>query len=201
MKSDVYIKGFAKGRNMINTMKALNIAEIAHEGQERKGGGPYLDHPLRVASTLLALQIYDDVTIAAALLHDAIEDNEEFKKCNGELFVTKYGLNREVLNVILKLTKEKGKSEDLYYKNMEDDIRVILIKCSDRCHNLSTMCGAFSDDKMNQYVNETTQYILPLIRRGKRYFPEYSDALYAMKYHIKSNMDFVKYICHKEQKL
>ena len=77
---------------MIKTLKALNVAEIAHEGQMRKAGGPYLNHPVRVASTLIGLKIYDDITIAAALLHDVIEDNEEIKNTNGEILVTKYGL-------------------------------------------------------------------------------------------------------------
>lgn len=200
MKSNVFIKGFAKGRNMINTLKALNVAEIAHEGQMRKCGGPYLDHPLRVASTLIGLKIYDDITIAAALLHDVIEDNEEIKNTNGEILVTKYGLDREVLDVVLKVTKIKGKDETLYYKEIESDIRAILVKISDRCHNISTMCNAFSKQKMSQYVEETETYILPLISHSKRYFPEYSDALYVMKYMIRSNIDFVNYICKKGEK-
>lgn len=111
----IFIRGFAKGKKMPNTLKALALSERLHEGQKRKCGDPFIIHPLRVASYLISLKIYDDATIAASLLH------EVFKHCdikrNSDDLVSKYGLDPEVLELIRLVSKPDNLSNEEYYSS------------------------------------------------------------------------------------
>lgn len=87
---------------------------------KRKGGAPYIIHPLEVASYLINLNIDDDNIISAAILHDVVED------CNIENpyqeLGQKYGLNKEIIDTVLLLTKQKD------YKNQIQNKRFITLK-------------------------------------------------------------------------
>ena len=78
-KMFTYLKGFAMGKDMPETLKALNYARKLHKGQNRKGGEPYIIHPLNVACILAELHV-GPATICAGLLHDVIEDTEVSKE-------------------------------------------------------------------------------------------------------------------------
>lgn len=184
----LFIKGYAIAKKMRNTLIALSVASQLHANQKRKGGEPYLIHPLEVASYLINLSIDDDVTCAAAILHDVVED------CNIEdaykELAQKYDLEKDVVKVVLLLTKEKNyksgsSAETLYYQNIKSDKRALIIKLSDRANNLSTI-DAFTKDKMIEYVSETRNLIFPLCKYGKAYYPEYSDAITIIKYQMVS---------------
>ena len=84
--SEIYtfIKEYATLNNYTNTLKALSVASKLHEGQFRKGGAPYIIHPLYITLKIIYSATDDDITCAAALLHDVIEDNDQMNKCNGE---------------------------------------------------------------------------------------------------------------------
>lgn len=190
-KSYIYLKGFANGCSMHNTLKALHVAEKFHKDQFRNDGEPYINHPLRVANELINLGIKDDAIVAAALLHDILEDCEF--EYGGKELVTQYHLEQEVLDVIRLLTKHKGVNADEYYKTILSDKRSAIIKISDRCHNISTMVGVFTIERMKKYLKETEEYVLPLCSNVKDLYPEYSNAATVMKYHIRSMCDAVKY--------
>lgn len=184
----LFIKGYAIAKEMRNTLIALSVASQLHANQKRKGGEPYLIHPLEVASYLINLSIDDDVTCAAAILHDVVED------CNIEdaykELAQKYDLEKDVVKVVLLLTKEKNyksgsSAETLYYQNIKSDKRALIIKLSDRANNLSTI-DAFTKDKMIEYVSETRNLIFPLCKYGKAYYPEYSGAITIIKYQMVS---------------
>lgn len=187
-KEMVYLKGFAKGRNFFNMLKMINVATKYHEGQTRKSGEPYIDHPMRVTSSLLALEVYDDITLAVALGHDVVED---CSITTTELIVD-YGLDPEAVELIVLLSKSKETSTRYYYQGLEKDIRLILVKLADRCHNISTMVGSFSIEKMKEYVKETEDHVLLLCKYGREHFPEYSNQLFTLKYHIESMVKAVK---------
>jgi len=187
-KELVYLKGFAKGKQYWEMLKAIQVAIELHDGQKRKTGGDYVEHPMKVVSELVALKVYDEVVLTAGLLHDVIED------CNTtrSQLIMDYGLSREVTDVVILVTKNKSIPTDLYYEAMKNDIRAILIKVSDRCHNISTMTNAFSIEKMQEYIAETETYILPLCKYGINHYPQYSDELVVMRNHIESVVDCIK---------
>lgn len=187
-KELVYLKGFAKGRQYWEMLKGIQIAIELHDGQKRRTGGDYVEHPMKVTSQLVSLKIYDEITLTASLLHDVIED---CNKTRSQLILD-HGVSKEIADVVMLLTKNNSDSTEIYYNGIKKDVRAILIKISDRCHNISTMINAFSIEKMEEYVTETEQYILPLCKYGINYYPEYSDELVVMRNHIESVVDCVK---------
>lgn len=179
-KTFFYIKGFAKGAHMRQTLLALSIAEAAHEGQKRNGGDPYIIHPLRVAASLIALGVADDDIIAAALLHDVPEDT---KVTLDDL--RRKGINNHVCEIVRLVTKRDPYNATEYYLGISEEIGALLVKVADRCHNCSTM-AVFKQARLEKYINETNNLIIPLIRTARQEYPEYEDVLFSFKYQIRS---------------
>src|SRR6202047_240459 len=126
---------------------ALNRAYVyamkAHGEQVRASGDPYFSHPLEVAAILTDLKL-DDATIAAALLHDTIEDTEATRGEIERLFGKDIGTLVEGLTKLKKLdlvTREAKQAENLrkLLLAIADDVRVLLVKLADRLHNMRTI--------------------------------------------------------------
>lgn len=121
IKSYMFIRGFAVGKNLKQTMMALSLARQLHDGQYRKDGSPYISHPLKVCTTLISYGIEDDVTLAASLLHDVLEDcGDKLSLCGKEL-VSEYDLSQEILDIIRLLTKNSGLNDrelSVYFKKI-----------------------------------------------------------------------------------
>lgn len=188
VKSFSYIKGMAMGLHWNNTIRALNFARTAHDGQFRKGGEPYFSHPLTVACHAIALGLHDDHIIAACLLHDVIED------CN--VSINDLPVDDETRHAVKLLTKshmipvtQKDAYTEAYYKAISEDRIASLIKILDRCNNVSTMAGVFTPEKIVEYIDETNHHTLPLIRTTKDQWPEHSEPLFVLKYHIMAITD------------
>src|SRR3979490_1751093 len=128
-----------------NTSEALlNRAYVyamkAHGEQKRASGDPYFSHPLEVAAILTDLKL-DDSTIAAALLHDTIEDTAATRAEIDQMFGRDIGALVEGLTKLKKLdlvTKEAKQAENLrkLLLAIADDVRVLLVKLADRLHNM-----------------------------------------------------------------
>lgn len=162
------------------------MAKRLHEGQYRRGGDLYIIHPLKVCNTLIACGMEDDTLLAAALLHDVLEDCQDKLKNNGEEFVREYGLSPEVLEIITILTKESGLSEkdlQVYFDGIKNNGKTLLIKLSDRLHNSSTLYS-FPYEKLVKYIDETYRFIIPIADYGNDYYPEYTNAINLLKSNI-----------------
>ncbi len=200
---DVYnfIEEYARLNGYKNTAIALKVASKLHEGQKRKGGQPYIIHPLYITLKIIYSRTDDDITCAASLLHDVIEDDEEMYKCNGELLITEYGLDPEVVRIVRLLTKPKDykitdPNEEKYYEGVNSDIRATNIKLHDRTDNLSTI-EVFKLEKMISYVDETKERVYPLLIQ-KNYYPEYSQAFTNVKYVLRSNCEVIESILRRK---
>lgn len=183
IKSYMFIKGYAIAKNLNQTIIALTIARRMHDGQYRKGGDPYLCHPLKVCSTLINYGIDDDATLSAALLHDVLEDCQEKLPLSGKELVSEYGVSQEVFDIISLLTKESGLSErelSIYFNNIKKNPKALLIKLSDRLHNSCTL-WTFSYEKLRKYLNETSLFLIPMASYGKNYYPQYTNAFSILK--------------------
>ena len=175
---------------MYETMKALAFAREKHCGQLRKSGDPYIVHPLTMACDAVSMGIKDDVTVAAILLHDVCED------CGvslAELPVSdavKRAVELMTFQIMEGETKEIAKNR--YYNMLATSREASMVKLIDRCHNVSSMAGTFSVEKLKAYIEETRQYVLPLLRRVKDLYPEEADILFVLKYHIVSVVDSIE---------
>jgi len=177
-----FVKGLIHGSQLQESMKAFNVMKKYHAGTFRNGGLDYDTHPVRVTHQLLASGIREDSIIAAALLHDVIEDCD----ISETQLRNDYGFSNDTMVILSKVTKKKGYVEEAYYANISNNAGAILVKIADRLHNLSTMHGVFTNEKMIKYVEETYTYILPLCRTLKYEFPEYANASYLIKNQIET---------------
>lgn len=184
-----FVKHAAKANKMMNTQKALTFALKAHEGQTRKKSDiPYIYHPLNMACHALAMNIKDDVIIAAILLHDVVED---CGYTSDDLPV-----DDEVKNLVKLMTHQKDdgnrdKMMKAYFKGLASDPKAALIKCIDRCNNITTMSWGLSRERIYRTIMETEKYIFPLLQVIKD-TPEYNDAAWLLKYQIESTLDIYK---------
>src|SRR6478736_525031 len=148
--------------------RAFDEAERAHRGQVRRSGEPFINHPLGVA--LICAQLHlDEQTIAAALLHDVIEDTEtdldELRAAFGpDIALLVEGVTK--LTRISFQSREQAEAEN-YRKMvvaMAEDVRVILIKLADRLHNMRAI-EYLGKQKQVQKAKETLEVYAPLAHR------------------------------------
>ncbi len=148
--------------------RAFLFASEAHEGQQRRSGEPFIAHPVGVASVLADLRL-DDTTLAAALLHDVVEDTdvtiEEVRAEFGEE-ITRLVEGVTKLTRIHFQSREQAQAEN-YRKMivaMAQDPGVILIKLADRLHNMRTI-EYLGKQKQLQKARETLEVYAPLAHR------------------------------------
>ena len=156
-----------------NTSEALlNRAYVyamkAHGEQKRASGDPYFSHPLEVAAILTDLKL-DDATIAAALLHDTIEDTAATRAEIDQMFGADIGALVEGLTKLKKLdlvTKEAKQAENLrkLLLAIADDVRVLLVKLADRLHNMRTL-SHMPPEARRRAAEETLDIYAPLAGR------------------------------------
>ncbi len=188
-KMYTFVRGYATGLEMTQTLCALSYAREKHKGQLRRSGLPYLVHPLTMACHALALGISDDNIIATILLHDVCEE------CGVPLSelpvneVVRHAVDLLTFSVEPGETKESAKTR--YYNALPECREAAVTKIIDRCHNVSSMAGTFSEEKLCSYIDETRRYVFPLLRKLKDMYPEHSGLLFVLKYHITSVVDAV----------
>ena len=140
----------------------------AHGEQRRASGDPYFSHPIEVAAILTDLKL-DDATIAAALLHDTIEDTAATRAEIDRLFGPDIGTLVEGLTKLKKLdlvTKEAKQAENLrkLLLAIADDVRVLLVKLADRLHNMRTL-DYMPVEARRRVAEETLEIYAPLAGR------------------------------------
>ncbi|MFV8282681.1 RelA/SpoT family protein [Christiangramia marina] len=149
--------------------KAFDTAVDAHKDQRRKSGEAYIFHPIAVAKIVASEIGLDATSIAAALLHDVVEDTEytllNIEKMFGETVA-------KIVDGLTKISSlKKDKDVSLQAENfrkmlltLNDDVRVIIIKIADRLHNMQTM-DAMRPDKQIKIASETLYIYAPLAHR------------------------------------
>lgn len=149
--------------------KAFDVAVDAHKDQRRKSGEAYIFHPIAVAKIVASEIGLGATSIAAALLHDVVEDTPFTIEDIERMF------NPKVAQLVEGLTKismvQKDLNASLQAENfrkmiltLNDDVRVILIKLADRLHNMQTM-DSMQEDKQTKIASETLYIYAPLAHR------------------------------------
>ncbi|ABD82952.1 RelA/SpoT family protein [Saccharophagus degradans] len=153
----------------INRVKrAYYYAEQAHTGQYRRSGEPYITHPLAVANILASVHM-DHQSLMAAMLHDVIEDTGIGKQAIADQFGSTVA---DIVDGVSKLAKIEYETQaEKQAKNfqkmalaMAQDLRVIVVKLSDRLHNMRTL-GALPPEKKRRIAKETLEIYAPIAHR------------------------------------
>jgi len=149
-------------------VRAYHYSAAAHEGQFRKGGAPYITHPLAVAEILASWHL-DAQTLIAALLHDVVEDTG----VSSEEIAHEFGKPvAQLVDGVTKLDKiqfeDKAQAQAENFRKMllamARDVRVILIKLADRLHNMRTL-EAMQPEKVSRIAQETLEIYAPIANR------------------------------------
>lgn len=148
--------------------EAYRVSDIAHLGQTRVTGEPYITHPLAVAH-ICAIWRLDAQAIQAALLHDVLEDTQTTRNSINEQFGHSVAEIVEGLSKLDKIefsTREQQQAESFrkMLLAMSRDIRVVLIKLADRLHNMRTL-DAVAPEKRRRIANETMDIYVPIAHR------------------------------------
>jgi GTP pyrophosphokinase len=148
--------------------RAYVFSAKVHEGQERLSGEPYLVHPLEVAGILVEMRM-DEVTVAAGLLHDAIEDtlttSEELRRLFGEpvAFLVE-GLTKIAKIEFTSVRERQAENFRKMLIAMSRDIRILMIKLADRLHNMRTL-RYMAEESRQRVAQETLDIYVPLANR------------------------------------
>ena len=149
---------------------AFDVAVDAHKDQRRKSGEAYIFHPIAVAKIVAQEIGLDATSIAAALLHDVVEDNPDYTIADMERL-----FGETVARIVDGLTKISSLKKDMDVSlqaenfrkmllTLNEDVRVIIIKIADRLHNMQTM-ESMRDDKQIKIASETLYIYAPLAHR------------------------------------
>ena len=163
------VRDYNPAADFVHIESAYHFAKRCHEGQRRNSGEPYIIHPLAVAQIVAEELKLDSESIEAALLHDCIEDTAATYADIARLFSPTVA---DLVEGVSKLTRiQYATKEDEQMENlrkmliaMSKDIRVILIKISDRLHNMRTM-EYQSPAKQKQKSLETMEIYAPIAHR------------------------------------
>ncbi len=190
-----YVGAYCNAKGLYQTKKALAFAREKHNGQYRKPGHsderiPYIYHPLLLTCHALALGLEDDDLLSACLLHDVCED------CGVE--ISELPVNDATREAVRLLTKPEnfGKTDPeyrTYYEGIAGNRIALIVKLPDRCNNISSMATSFTDEHMAEYIKETQEYIHPLMKRARDEYPEYSNQLFLIRYHMNSVLETVRH--------
>ena len=159
--------------------KAFDFANEAHKNVRRRSGGPYIIHPIEVAKIVVSSIGLGYKSIAAALLHDVVEDTDYTVDDIRNLFGDKIaslvdGLTK--IKIVLDNEDRAKRSVDVYSESLQaenfkrilltlnDDVRVVLIKLADRLHNCRTI-DSMPEFKRDKILSETMFIFIPLAHR------------------------------------
>jgi GTP diphosphokinase / guanosine-3',5'-bis(diphosphate) 3'-diphosphatase len=165
---EAQVRAYNPDADLTGLDDAFDFAVKAHEGQSRKSGEAFVNHPIEVALILAELHM-DTPTLKAALLHDTVEDSEVTLAEVREKFGDEVA---ELVDGVTKLGKIEFESLSEAQSNnlrkmliaMAKDIRVILIKLADRLHNMRTL-AALPEDRRLDKARETMEIYAPLAHR------------------------------------
>lgn len=190
-------------QDLENVKKSFHLASDIHKNQFRQSGEPYIIHPLNVAKNALNMEIYDADTICACLLHDTIEDGEDFSKEDIARII-----NPTVSELVDGVTKMRrmnfSTKEEQVLANtrkitngLSKDVRIILIKLADRLHNMKTL-DFKKAEKQKENAIETMEIFVPLALSIGAYKIKSDLEDLALKY---IEPDAYKQISYQKQKL
>lgn len=201
-----YLNGYFQGKELFRAVNAMNLALEYHKGM-RKDGEKEVSHQFELVSYIVPIfeqhekVLFEDL-ICIAFLHDLVEDY-------GYSFTSIESIFGDIVaDGVASVTKKErfAKTEadyKEYYERIEkENVRGILVKMSDRLHNLSSMIGApsFTMKKREDYIQEVMEYMIPTAKKVRRSYPQYYQVITFMIQLLKTYCKLIEEI-NKQTKL
>ena len=190
------MRGWLEGRQYFVAAKALEIVRRTAEGLRKDGVTPAFHHQLSVArlvTTLTPHLMYPEETVAAAFLHDLLEDHGD--EWTREMLEAEFG--KRIADAVWCLSKKSNglsKSHELYYGELAKCPVGSIVKCADRNHNIQTMQGVFTLAKQRAYIGEVETWYYPMIRAARRTHPRQYSAYENLKILLRCQCRLVEHI-------
>jgi (p)ppGpp synthase/HD superfamily hydrolase len=166
-KMKIAIRSWMEGRGFHIAIAAMNFAEKHHTGT-RKDGQPEFSHQVSqacYARTMERYMLHPEAVLAVIFLHDIMED---YNVSHAEL-VRLFGVQiADAVEAMTKFSNGVKLSNEVYYKIVEGCPIASLAKGFDRVHNLLTMVGGFKPEKQREYLQETMDFVVPMLKEARR---------------------------------
>ncbi len=187
-KAFVSIRYFLIGAKMYLALEALEFASKFHTGTRKDGITPEFSHQIIISQylrTLINHLTFPEETLAVTYLHDTPEDADV-----GHVeIISRFG-ERIGKSVKFLTKKHRGtkKPIDVYYQEIATDEVSSVVKGGDRIHNIQSMLRVFSPEKQRDYIKETTEHVLPMLKEARRIFPKQEPVYENEKFVLKSQI-------------
>jgi len=166
-KMKISIRAWMEGRGFHTAIKAMNFAEKHHTGT-RKDGQPEFSHQVSqacYARTMEKNMLHPEAVLAVVFLHDVMEDYDVSYAELDDLFGTQIA---DAVVLMSKVIEGRKIPAEVYFSNLEKCQIASLAKGFDRVHNLLTMVGGFKPEKQREYLEETMNSIVPMLKAARR---------------------------------
>jgi (p)ppGpp synthase/HD superfamily hydrolase len=191
-KSRIALRYWLLGRGWHLASEALEFAEEYHTGTRKDGVTPEISHQVQVAHYLRTMHehlLYPEETIATALLHDVREDydvsDEEVRERFG-------GRVADAVDAMTKQFRGTVREPRAVFDQIAHDAIASVAKGSDRIHNQHSAFGVFSAEKVLDYIGETEEYFLPMLRAARTRFSRQEPVYENMKFVLMSQMQLLR---------
>lgn len=190
-KLKLALRYYLLGKGYYVAIEAMEFAAAHHVGLRKDGVTPEFHHQISIAHYIRTLPVmYPELTIAAGLLHDVRED---YNVADAEL-VRRFG---QVLTTACIILDKNGKDTEYYHQECAVNPITSIAKPSDRVNNLQTMGGVFTDEKQHRYATETEDHFLPMVKVGRRMFPQQELAYENIKHMLTSQLQLIRAVLAK----
>jgi (p)ppGpp synthase/HD superfamily hydrolase len=175
-KERIALRHLLLGRGWYQAAEAMEFAEEKHPGLRKDGVTPSYNHQVQIGLyvwTLTPHLLFPEATLTTVFLHDTCEDTdttiEEIEsRFGGQVAAATWAMTKAYQDV--KRAPEEVK------RGQENDPIASVVKGADRIHNQSTMAGVFTAAKIGEYLTETSDYILPMLKTARRKYPSQDGA-------------------------
>ena len=193
-KKTISIRYWLHGKDYHLALKALEYASSFHAGLRKDGVTPEFDHQLSIAlyiKTFYSHLDFPEETLAVVFLHDVAEDFD----VGFEELESLFGITvSEATKLLTKKHRGHKLSLPQYYDAMSRNPIASIVKGGDRIHNHQTMCGVFDKEKQLNYITETNELILPMLKSARRRFTKQEPAYENIKLMLNNQISLIQEI-------
>lgn len=179
------------GKNWYSALEAMEFAQGFHQGTRKDKITPEFFHQIEIAGFLLTLSnalSFPEETVTTSFLHDCPEDYD----VGFEEIESRFGSKvSHATKLLTKTHRGHKRNPETYFEDMANDPIASVVKGTDRINNQSTIVGVFSRDKQNSYVEETTQYIIPMLKSGRKKYPQQFNVYQNILFVLRSQLNMI----------